>query len=227
MWPFTSFTITQSIILLTLTKPSYSSHVASSTLHSSSARPCACAKRIAPVNNHVVRKVTAHHEALLVQVAGVGALEEALRALRTGLDEVSTSKDKCVTIQSQLLNMLISSVVSHRPRIAPSNILSWSCAMLLQLCAPYRSGLLNGCSFAFDALKTRPLVRNHPSACIFCAITRHGSLSLTRTPFVSTTTASGFGRKYTTHVCHWNCTPRGLRDCNEQPTRFAAHHDLS
>ena len=43
-------------------------------------------------------KVTAHHEALLVQVAGVGALEEALRAVRAGLDEVSASKDKCVAV---------------------------------------------------------------------------------------------------------------------------------
>jgi hypothetical protein len=47
-----------------------------------------------PVCDHIVRKVTAHHEALLVQVAGVGTLEQALQAVRVGLNEVSASKDK-------------------------------------------------------------------------------------------------------------------------------------
>lgn len=41
-------------------------------------------------------QVTAHHEALLVQASGVGELETKLQKVKSGLDEVTASQEKCV-----------------------------------------------------------------------------------------------------------------------------------
>ena len=52
-------------------------------------------------------QVTTHHEALLVQAAGVGTLEEKVYRVRAGLDEIAASQDKCemLFILSQLVPM--------------------------------------------------------------------------------------------------------------------------
>lgn len=41
-------------------------------------------------------QVTVHHEALLVQASGVGELETKLQKVKSGLDEVTASQEKCV-----------------------------------------------------------------------------------------------------------------------------------
>ncbi|KAL5523935.1 hypothetical protein ACEPAG_8108 [Sanghuangporus baumii] len=46
------------------------------------------------VSKQLKNVVTANHEKLLVQAAGVGALEEKLRAVKSGLDEVTASQEK-------------------------------------------------------------------------------------------------------------------------------------
>ena len=40
-------------------------------------------------------KVTAHHEDLLEQAAGVGELSGSLQTVREGLDELDSSLEKC------------------------------------------------------------------------------------------------------------------------------------
>ncbi|KAI5123858.1 hypothetical protein M0805_005675 [Coniferiporia weirii] len=46
------------------------------------------------VSKQLKNVVTSNHEALLVQAAGVGTLEEKLQTVQSGLDEVSASQDK-------------------------------------------------------------------------------------------------------------------------------------
>ncbi|THH05820.1 hypothetical protein EW145_g4520 [Phellinidium pouzarii] len=46
------------------------------------------------VSKQLKNVVTSNHEALLVQAAGVGTLEEKLQTVRSGLDEVTASQDK-------------------------------------------------------------------------------------------------------------------------------------
>ena len=53
-------------------------------------------------------QVTANHESLLVQAAGVDTLEDKLQTVRIGLDEVTASQDKYVN--PILLNLLINSL---------------------------------------------------------------------------------------------------------------------
>ncbi|OCB86824.1 hypothetical protein A7U60_g5997 [Sanghuangporus baumii] len=49
------------------------------------------------VSKQLKNVVTANHEKLLVQAAGVGALEEKLRTVKSGLDEVTASQEKIRT----------------------------------------------------------------------------------------------------------------------------------
>ena len=63
-------------------------------------------------------KVTANHESLLVQAAGVDTLEDKLRTVKLGLNEVSASQEKYV-IQTLYRVPTNYSVLSFQLRNAP------------------------------------------------------------------------------------------------------------
>ena len=63
-------------------------------------------------------KVTANHESLLVQAAGVDTLEDKLRTVKLGLNEVSASQEKYV-IQMLYRVPTNHSVLSFHLRNAP------------------------------------------------------------------------------------------------------------
>ena len=63
-------------------------------------------------------KVTANHESLLVQAAGVDTLEDKLRTVKLGLNEVSASQEKYV-IQTLYRVPTNYSVLSFHLRNAP------------------------------------------------------------------------------------------------------------
>lgn len=57
-----------------------------------------------PNINCIVVEVTAHHEELLVQASNANALSGALVSVRTGLNDLENSVEKCTTLFSLFMN---------------------------------------------------------------------------------------------------------------------------